>query len=446
MKNALFLQELLNSEGYKTLAAGGFVRDTLLNRVPKDIDLATEATPQQVIKILDDHNISLVPTGLKHGTITAILNKTSYEITTLRVDKQCKGREAEVEFVKSFEEDAKRRDLTINALFMDLKTKEIFDYVGGLEDLKNKNLRFVGDPFKRIQEDYLRLLRYARFISQLEFNADPLSVKACEEYIPYLVYISSERIRDELLKMIVGPGVSVVFHTYKKMIEHILPELVPTFFCTQTCQYHFTDVYSHTLYGVKHLAQYKNPILSLSHLLHDVAKPFCKTTDLETYNNHFYGHEIEGEVVADKVCQRLKLSSKDTNKVKFYVRNHMRLHQDLSKKALRRLLNDLAIFENKEEALKELYLIYEADLKGMKKDVAILPYSKIEEMLKEEPKSLSFESPLSGKEIMEHFSLKEGKIVGDIKEFLKEKVIEGLLDKENKEKSYELIKITFNYL
>ena len=441
MKKALFLQELLTSQGYKTLAAGGFVRDTLLKREPKDIDLATTAKPQEILDILDYNLIACIPTGLKHGTITALIDRIPYEITTLRVDKLCKGREAEVEFVTSFEEDAKRRDLTINALFMDLKTKEVFDYVGGIQDLENRKLRFVGDPEKRIQEDFLRILRYYRFLSQLEFNEDKPSLQSCEKYMPFLVYLSSERIRDELLKMIAGSGIQNVFNKHRYMVTSILPELVPILSCTQNCQYHFTSVFEHTLYGLDYLSKYKKPILSLAHLLHDVAKPFCKTTD-ENNNDHFYSHEIEGESVADRICQRLKLSTKDTNKIKFYVRNHMRMHNDLSKKALRRLVNDTSVFEDKENTLKELYLIYEADLSGMNKSLEVLPFSKIEEMLKEEPKS--FESPLSGREIMEHFSLKEGKMIGTIKDFLKEKVIEGSLEKDDKIKSLELIDYHFN--
>ena len=129
MNNAIKLQKIISSHGHKILAAGGFVRDYLLGLKAKDIDLATSALPEEVVSILKEHNIQSIPTGLKHGTITAVMDKTPYEITTLRVDKICHGRDAVVEFVSSFEEDAKRRDLTINALFMDLETKEIFDYV-----------------------------------------------------------------------------------------------------------------------------------------------------------------------------------------------------------------------------------------------------------------------------------------------------------------------------
>ena len=163
MKNAIKLQKLMTDNGYKTLAAGGFVRDFLLGVEYNDIDLATTALPEEVTRILNENSIRCVPTGLKHGTVTAVLDDTHYEITTLRIDKVCKGREAEVEFVTSFEEDAKRRDLTINAMFMDLETQEVFDYVGGLKHLNMKLIRFVDDPKKRIQEDYLRILRFYRF-------------------------------------------------------------------------------------------------------------------------------------------------------------------------------------------------------------------------------------------------------------------------------------------
>lgn len=433
MKNALKLQKLIFSYGHKTLAAGGFVRDFLLGNTPKDIDLATSALPEEVLKILDENNIPSIPTGLKHGTITVVLDKTPYEITTLRVDKVCRGREAEVEFVTSFEEDAKRRDLTINALFMDLETQEIYDYVGGRKDLQNKIIRFVGDPEKRIKEDYLRILRFYRFYSKLEFIADEESLKACREFLPYLCFVSSERIKDEMCKMIVGGGVYSVFLLNRDMVSTVFPEITPSMGFEQNgCYYHFTDVYTHTLKGLLNISQYGDPVLSVAHLFHDVSKPFCHSHI--DGSDHFYGHEIEGESVVERAMSRLKFSTKEINRAKFLVRNHMRLNNNLSKKGLRRLLNDCEVAGDR-NYISDLWKIHIADCSGMVNQTPY-PEESIKEILNEKPDA--FKCPLSGSDLIEHFGLKEGHIIGRVKDFLKEKVVEGSISSEDKEEALKL--------
>lgn len=436
MENALKIQELLNSYGHKTLAAGGFVRDFLLKREPKDIDLATSAFPEQVLSILGERGINCIPTGLKHGTITAVMDKMNYEITTLRVDKICHGREAEVEFVKSFEEDSKRRDLTINALYMDLSTSQIYDYVGGERDLSLRILKFVGDPEKRIKEDFLRILRFYRFQSQLNFEMDNTSIFYCEKYLPYLCYVSLERIRDELCKMIVGCNAKKRFYMSQNMIGVLLPELIPSMgFNQKGCYYHYLDVYEHTLKGIHDLIQYQDPVLSFAHLFHDVSKPFCQFN--KDGVDHFYGHEVEGVSVVERAMSRLKFPSKDIARAKFLVRNHMRLNNQLSKKALRRLLNDC------EEAgdrnyLVDLWRIHHADCSGMINQT-LYPEQNITEILTEKPDV--FKCPLSGKEIMSIFSLPEGPDIGFIRKYLKEEVIEGKLDSEDREGAIKLVNL-----
>jgi len=435
IESAKSLQHILSEAGYKTLAAGGFVRDHLLGRDANDIDLATEALPEQVRDILTSHNIRVEDTGLKHGTVSAIINKIPYEITTLRVDNKCLGREAEVEFIKSFEEDAKRRDFTINALFMDLETGEIVDYVNGQEDIKKEILRFVGNPEDRIKEDYLRILRLFRFSSQLGFQIEPKAAKEATKYLPYMTtYISTERIYTEMAKLIVGKGVFHILKTYKDLIFQVFPELLLTDGFEQRNPHHKWDVYIHTLFGVDHLVQYKDTVLSFAHLFHDVAKPFCHSVGLKDGErvDHFYDHEYHGSKVAQRICRRMKFSSEDSKKIVFIIENHMRLRGVLSKKAMRKLIQCCAEAGNK-NWVWYLYKQREADVMGQadtnKEDFTLLK-SQINKGLEifDKPK---LESPISGNDIMYILHIKGGPNIGKIKQHILDLILEGELHPED---------------
>lgn len=179
---------------------GGVVRDYLINHSTHDIDFATPLKPQQIINTLEQHNIKLHKSALTYGTITAVLNHRTYEITTLRTDIQTNGRHAQVKFINNYILDAKRRDLTINALYMD-KNGKIFDYVSGLKDILQSKIRFIGDPEQRVKEDYLRILRFFRFYAFYgKGDPDIPSFNACQTHREGLKKISPERIQTELLR------------------------------------------------------------------------------------------------------------------------------------------------------------------------------------------------------------------------------------------------------
>jgi tRNA nucleotidyltransferase (CCA-adding enzyme) len=202
------LDKVFKSNNYELRVVGGAVRDLALDKTPKDIDLATDATPDEMMAILDKAGIRHIPSGLEHGTITAILDNEPYEITTLRADKETDGRHAEVEFVKSWEEDAKRRDLTYNAMSMDMEGN-VFDYFGGMDDLQDKVSKFVGDPEERITEDYLRILRYFRFQGRLSTPTwDKDTLKAISSNVKGLQQISAERVWQEMGKVLAGNNVA----------------------------------------------------------------------------------------------------------------------------------------------------------------------------------------------------------------------------------------------
>jgi tRNA nucleotidyltransferase (CCA-adding enzyme) len=202
------LGKLFAKNNYEIRIVGGAVRDVALGRTPKDIDLATDATPTEMQSMFDSAGIRHIPTGIEHGTITAVIDSEPYEITTLRADKTTDGRHAEVEFVRSWEEDAKRRDLTYNAMSLDMEGN-VHDYFGGMDDLQDKVSKFVGDPQARIQEDYLRILRYFRFQSKLDTPTfDKETIDAIAKNAKGLTQISAERIWQEMSKLLVSPGMA----------------------------------------------------------------------------------------------------------------------------------------------------------------------------------------------------------------------------------------------
>lgn len=197
-----YMQGILPETEPQLLLVGGCVRNTLLDKPVEDIDFATPRTPEEVTKILEQNGVKIIPTGLQHGTVTAILNSQRFEITTLRHDTETDGRHAIVEFTDDWLEDAKRRDFTINTLLMDAKGN-VFDPLGqGIEDIKNRKIRFVGTPAKRIEEDHLRILRFFRFTALYGDGFDQDGLKACRAAAHTIENLSKERVTQEFFKII----------------------------------------------------------------------------------------------------------------------------------------------------------------------------------------------------------------------------------------------------
>ncbi|MBY0293308.1 MAG: CCA tRNA nucleotidyltransferase [Alphaproteobacteria bacterium] len=201
-----YLFELFENEGAILRLVGGSVRDGLLGLPVNDIDLAVDRDPHWVTDLLEKNHIKVIPTGIDHGTITAILEKRPYQITTLRVDIKTFGRKAQVVFTEDWVQDALRRDFTINALYAD-KSGHLFDPTGGLEDLKARHIRFIGESSLRIQEDYLRILRFFRFSARFGRKPfDESGLKACEKYASHLTHLARERVTEEFLKILELPS------------------------------------------------------------------------------------------------------------------------------------------------------------------------------------------------------------------------------------------------
>jgi poly(A) polymerase len=224
---ARVLDALGAAEGL-TRYVGGAVRDDLLGLPVNDIDLATRIVPEEVVERLERARIKAVPTGIDHGTVTAVSDGHPFEITTLRRDVSTDGRRATVAFTDDWKEDAARRDFTINALFADPLTGELFDYFGGLADLEQRHVRFIGDPFQRIAEDHLRILRFFRFHARFDAGTpDEAALDACTARANDLMALSRERIADELLKLlgVADPSVTVEIMLDRAILRPVLPEI-----------------------------------------------------------------------------------------------------------------------------------------------------------------------------------------------------------------------------
>ena len=222
------LLDALGADQGLTRYVGGAIRDDLLGLPVNDIDLATRIAPDEVTRRLEKAKIKAVPTGIDHGTITAVSDGHPFEITTLRRDVTTDGRRATVAFTDDWQEDAARRDFTINALSADPRTGEVFDYFGGLADLENRHIRFIGDPLQRIAEDHLRILRFFRFHSRFDAGEpDAAAVDACTARANDLMALSRERIADELLKLLAvrDPSATVQIMLSRAILRPVLPEI-----------------------------------------------------------------------------------------------------------------------------------------------------------------------------------------------------------------------------
>lgn len=320
---ALELARRLNAAGHEALFAGGCVRDRLLGLVPKDYDIATSARPEQVLALFPGAN----EVGAHFGVVIAKCRGHHVEIATFRTDGIYKdGRRPETVTFSTPEEDAQRRDFTINGLFERPETGEVIDYVGGLADLKAKLLRAIGEPHHRFTEDGLRLLRAVRFSTTLNFDIEANTLAAICECAPLLERISPERIRDEFSKILISPrrraGVERLVET--GLMLHIVPEFLKTIGCEQPPEWHPEgDVYTHTCIMLEMLEPDAPLELCLAVLLHDIAKPPCQTFDDEAGRIRFNGHDAMGAEMADAILRRLRYPNDVIDAVVPMVARHM---------------------------------------------------------------------------------------------------------------------------
>lgn len=351
-KEAETALQLLEQFGHEAYIVGGCVRDSLLGIEPNDWDICTSALPEQILESFKDYQT--IPTGLKHGTVTVIIDGKLFEITTFRIDGEyVDSRHPEkVMFTKDIVADLSRRDFTINAMAYNHNTG-LIDIFDGEKDLKNKTVRCVRDPDLRFQEDALRMLRALRFASALGFDIDENTATAIRRNVCLLDNISVERIKAEFDKLLLGKDVVKVLLEYKNVISYVIPELSGCIEFDQKSKYHIYDVYEHIVHAV---GCYKGNDLSVlwALLLHDIGKPCCFSEDER--GGHFFGHADNSEEIALNILRRLKFDSHTAIEVLELVRYHS---NDIPTtiKGVRRLLNKLG-----EKRVWQFYEVHQADI------------------------------------------------------------------------------------
>jgi tRNA nucleotidyltransferase/poly(A) polymerase len=313
----------LRDHGHTAYFAGGCVRDALLGFAPKDIDVATDAHPDQVQKLFS----RTIPVGAKFGVIRVLENGCEFEVATFRSDGvYLDGRRPETVTFSSAEEDAQRRDFTINGMFYDPAVSAIIDYVGGQADLEKKLIRAIGDPGVRFAEDRLRMLRAVRFAATLNFVIEAETWSALQRDAIEINAVSPERIRDELMKILPDPNRLRGFDLLDAsgLLEQILPEVSALKGCEQPPQFHPEgDVFVHTRKMLELLPADASGLLALTVLLHDIGKPPTQSCDPAEGRIRFNGHDEVGAAMSQAVMERLRFSGAEIETVVEAVRSHM---------------------------------------------------------------------------------------------------------------------------
>lgn len=318
----------LRKNGFEAYAVGGCVRDMVLGREPEDWDITTSATPPEVKRIFR----RTVDTGIQHGTVTVLLDKDHYEVTTYRLDGVYEDNRhpKEVSFTASLSEDLRRRDFTINAMAFN-ETEGFVDLFGGLEDIEKGVIRCVGSATERFDEDALRILRAVRFSAQLGFCIEAETMSALKEKVAYLNNISAERIRVELTKLLLSEHPGRLRLLYETGITGvILPEFDRMMMTPQKNIHHCYNVGEHTIRAVEvvggtpkdnRFSMMQRTVLRWTMLLHDIEKPGTISVGKDG-QNHFYGHQEKGAVTAKNILKRLKFDNDTLDAVTHLIRWH----------------------------------------------------------------------------------------------------------------------------
>lgn len=309
-EKAKYIIDTIMAAGYEAYVVGGCVRDSILGRVPMDWDITTSARPEEVKGLF----ARTIDTGIQHGTVTVMLDREGFEVTTYRIDgKYEDGRHPkEVVFTPSLKEDLRRRDFTINAMAYNEK-EGLIDIFGGMEDIRKKVIRCVGDPIERFGEDALRIMRAIRFSAQLGYEIDKNTREAIKKLAPSLSLISAERIQVELVKLLESPHPDYLRDAYELGITRIiLPEFDRCMETPQNHPHHRYNVGEHILHTLTAIEN--DRVLRLSMLFHDIGKPATLMID-EQGITHFHGHNVVGEKMTAQIMRRLHFDNDTITKV-----------------------------------------------------------------------------------------------------------------------------------
>lgn len=416
---------VLEASGYEGYIVGGCVRDSLLGRTPNDWDITTNATPAQMLSCFSDYRV--IETGIRHGTLTVIIDGMQLEITTYRNDGEYLDNRhpVQVTFSERVEDDLSRRDFTVNAMAYHPQ-KGLIDLFCGREDLDARIIRCVGDAKTRFEEDGLRILRAIRFASVLDFAIAEDTAKAIHACRNLLSGIAAERIREEFCKLICGRGAVRILREYVDVIGVFMPELVTCVGFEQNTKYHCYDVFEHTLHALE-LCENDDLLTRLGILLHDIGKPLCYTEDEK--GGHFKGHAPVGVQITEDLLWRLRFDGNTVHRLKLLVEWH-----DLpilaEKRSVKRLLQRLC-----EEDILRLLEIKRCDRLAHAEDFRELPPSLqkipavIEQLHAEDACFTLKKMAVNGMDLM-RIGVPEGKEIGRILQSLLEDVIDERLPNE----------------
>lgn len=409
----------LKKHGFDAYAVGGCVRDSVLGRDPQDWDITTSAKPEQVKEIF----ARTVDTGIQHGTVTVLLEKEGFEVTTYRIDGEYEDARhpKDVIFTSDLLEDLKRRDFTVNAMAYN-EEAGLVDAFGGIGDLNSHVIQCVGDAEERFHEDALRMLRAVRFAAQLGFEIEEKTREAIIKLAPNLSRISAERIQAELVKLVISPHPEEMQTIYDTGIaDVILPEFSVMMKTEQHNPHHIYTVGEHTIRSMKCIRA--DRILRLTMLFHDVAKPVCRTED-ENGIHHFQGHPEVGAKMTEKILRRLKFDNDTIKQVTALVKAHDD-RPPLSGRSIRR-----AIYRNGMEQYPALFAVKRADIlaqsmfRQQEKLLYVDQYEKLYLRIREKEQCLSLKDlAVSGSDLIET-GMKPGKEIGRVLNQMLQDVLE----------------------
>lgn len=417
-----YILDTLNARGFESYAVGGCVRDTIMGKEPFDWDITTSALPEKTIGIFEALGCKVIKTGIKHGTVTVLKDHEPFEVTTFRIDGEYTDRRRPdgVSFTSSLEEDLKRRDFTINAIVTDCEGN-IKDAFGGINDIKRKVIKAIGDPDKRLNEDALRIMRALRFASVLGFQVDPELQKSLRQNKELLRNIAPERINAEFSKLICGENFAWVLLNFTDIIEVFIPEIKVCVGFDQRNIHHIYDVWEHSVKAAEAIPA--DLILRLTMLFHDIEKPSCFFMG-EDHQGHFYGHAKKSAETAEKILRRLRYDNKTVKEVTELIELHDVEIVPEKKPVLRRM------GKMGKESFEKLIAVKYADNKAQSPIVLSRrkDFQKIEEIAAEaqrESSCFSLKSlAVNGKDLIDA-GFPAGKEIGKILQYLLESVIDG---------------------
>jgi len=432
-ETAVGIVKRLRASGFSALFAGGCVRDMLMGSVPEDYDIATNARPNDIINIFK----RTVPVGVHYGVVLVIENGFEFEVATFRSDgTYTDGRHPDTVTFCDARGDALRRDFTINGMFYDPIDDKHFDYVGGREDMQARLIRAIGNPSERFNEDRLRMIRAVRFTCKFNFNMESKTAEAIKNLYGKILTVSMERIRDELRKILTGPNphIGIRMMDDLNLLNEILPEVTAMKGVRQPENYHPEgDVFTHTLLTLSELADERKPTglkedhlsasdknnlsdgweLAMAVLLHDIGKPVTfEVADRIRFNNH----DNVGAEMAEKICERLRMSNAEKERITWLVKMHLYLRhaQQMRISKLKRLFAH--------EGYPELAELYKVDSLASTGDLEDYTFCQnmFEELQEEEIKP---EPLITGNDLIA-LGFKPGPIFSKILETIKDEQLE----------------------